>query len=136
MKKRSILILMVSLTLGVSSVFSQSGRKPAAKKSSSAKAKTAGATAISKADIEKGKSLLSQSDCMACHQIQTKTVGPAYNDVADKYESTPVNINKLAQKVIKGGTGVWGQIPMAPHPTLKEADAKKMVAYILSLKTK
>lgn len=133
MKKRSILILMVSFTLGVSSVFSQTSRKPVAKPSSSAKPKTAG---ISAADIEKGKSLLSQSDCLACHQIQTKAVGPSYNDVADKYESTPVNINKLAQKIIKGGTGVWGQIPMAPHPALTEADAKKMVAYILSLKTK
>jgi cytochrome c len=89
---------------------------------------------VSKADIEKGKALISKSDCLACHKVDAKLVGPAYKDVAKKYKATPENMNKLADKIIKGGAGVWGQIPMSPHPTITEADAKKMVAYILSVK--
>ena len=86
------------------------------------------------ADIAEGKALISKSDCLACHKLDVKLVGPAYADVAKKYPSTPANVTMLANKVIKGGTGVWGQIPMTPYPTLALADAKKMVKYVLSLK--
>lgn len=86
-----------------------------------------------KADIEKGKALIGKSDCLACHKIEEKLVGPAYKEVAKKYKPTKANIDLLAGKIVKGGTGVWGQIPMSPHPTVPVADAKKMVVYILSL---
>jgi cytochrome c len=85
------------------------------------------------ADFSKGKNLIAKSDCLACHKDDAKLVGPAYVDVAKKYEPTDANISQLAQKIIKGGAGVWGQIPMSPHPTLTEGDAKEMVKYILSL---
>jgi cytochrome c len=91
-------------------------------------------TSSSKADIEQGKNLISKSDCLACHQLDKRVVGPAYNAVAKKYPATDANINKLADKVIKGGSGVWGQVPMNPHPTVPAEDAKKMVRYILSIK--
>lgn len=85
-------------------------------------------------EIEEGKALLSKSDCLACHKVDTKLVGPNYKEVANKYVATEANYNLLAQKIIKGGSGVWGAIPMSAHSSLKPEDAKKMVKYILSLK--
>jgi cytochrome c len=87
------------------------------------------------AEIEEGKLLISKSDCAACHKIQEKLVGPSYLDVADKYSvSLPAIIQSLTNKIINGGSGVWGQMPMSPHPSIAQGEAKKMVAYILSLK--
>jgi cytochrome c len=85
------------------------------------------------ADVSKGKNLIAKSDCLACHKDDAKLVGPAYVDVAKKYEPTDANISKRADKIIKGGAGAWGEVPMSPHPTLPTADAKEMVKYILSL---
>ncbi|TPE43764.1 c-type cytochrome [Pontibacter mangrovi] len=83
---------------------------------------------------ENGKKLIAMSDCLACHQEQKKLVGPAYAEVAEKYEANDKNIDYLAGKIIEGGSGVWGQVPMSPHPDLSQDDAKEMVRYILSLK--
>jgi cytochrome c len=66
--------------------------------------------------------------------VSEKLTGPSYKDVAAKYENTDANITLLAEKIIKGGQGVWGPIPMTPHAALSEADAKQMVKYILLLK--
>src|ERR1700743_599878 len=96
-----------------------------------AKATTHKATA---ADIAQGKALFTKSDCLTCHKLDVKLVGPAYYDVAKKYPATDANYEMLANKVIAGGSGVWGQVAMAPHPNLTHADAKKIVEYILSLK--
>lgn len=82
----------------------------------------------------KGLAKLKTSDCTTCHMVERKIVGPSYADVAAKYENTEENIEKLAQKVIEGGVGVWGEVPMPPHPTLSMEDAKDMVAYVLLLK--
>lgn len=87
-------------------------------------------------DYQKGLALVAKSDCLTCHKIKEKLTGPAYQDVANKYESTDANIEMLAKKVIKGGSGVWGAIPMTPHATLSEDDAKQMVKYILLLRNK
>ncbi len=83
-----------------------------------------------------GEKLISGSDCLTCHKVDTKLVGPAYIDVANKYSPTEANIQMLVDKIIKGGSGVWGEIPMAPHATISNADATEMVKYILSLKSK
>jgi cytochrome c len=90
-------------------------------------------TADPKKDIETGKLLISKSDCFACHKPDTKLVGPAYADIAKKYKATDANVTLLSGKVIKGGSGNWGQIPMAAHPQVTALDAKKMVKYILSI---
>lgn len=82
----------------------------------------------------KGAQLLASSDCLGCHKEQEKLVGPAYKEVAAKYPATEENIDKLANKVITGGSGVWGSVPMSAHPNLALNDAKEMVKYILSLK--
>ena len=82
----------------------------------------------------KGLEKVKGSDCTSCHMVDRKIVGPSYADVAAKYESTEENIALLAKKVIEGGVGVWGEVPMPPHPGLSEEDAKDMVAYVLLLK--
>ena len=81
-----------------------------------------------------GAKLIAANDCLTCHKIDTKVIGPAYKDVAAKYPATEANIDTLANKVIRGGKGNWGDIPMAGHPALSVNDAKTMVKYILSLK--
>ena len=83
---------------------------------------------------EKGLELIGASDCTTCHAINEKKIGPAYADVAKKYENTPANVDMLVGKVINGGSGNWGQVPMTAHPDLKPEDAKEMVSYILSLR--
>lgn len=74
--------------------------------------------------------------CMACHQVATKVVGPSYKDVAKKYAGDKGALDKLTKKVISGGKGVWGEIPMPPKggSTLKDDEIKKVVAWILTLK--
>ncbi|MEI8110398.1 MAG: c-type cytochrome [Chitinophagia bacterium] len=86
-------------------------------------------------DYQKGLELIAKSDCLTCHKVSEKLIGPAYKEVAAKYENTEENITMLAGKIIKGGQGVWGQIPMTAHPQLSESDAKQMVKYILLLKS-
>jgi cytochrome c len=81
-----------------------------------------------------GAGLLAASDCNTCHKVDTKIIGPAFQDIAAKYPATDANIETLANKVIAGGKGSWGDIPMSAHPTLSLADAKEMVKYVLSLK--
>ena len=81
-----------------------------------------------------GKALIEASDCRTCHKDNEKLIGPAYKEVAKKYESNAENISKLAGKVMAGGQGVWGEIPMAGHPNLSKEDAEAMVEYILTIK--
>jgi len=85
-------------------------------------------------DYQKGLALVAGSDCLTCHKTSEKNIGPAYKDVAAKYENTEENVKMLASKIIKGGSGNWGAIPMTPHPQLKQEDVEQMVKYILLLK--
>ena len=86
------------------------------------------------ADIKKGELLISKSDCFACHKVQDKLLGPSYKDVANKYDNTKATIDYLVNKVKTGGSGVWGAVPMSPHPALSDDDARAMISYVLSLK--
>ncbi|MDB5130537.1 MAG: hypothetical protein JWR02_286 [Mucilaginibacter sp.] len=81
-----------------------------------------------------GAKLLAANDCLTCHKVDVKVIGPAYQDVAAKYPATEANIDTLANKVIRGGKGNWGDVPMTAHPTISQSDAKEMVKYVLSLK--
>lgn len=71
-------------------------------------------------------------NCLACHQVDKKVVGPAYKDIAKKYKGQDVKA-KLAEKVKKGGSGVWGPIPMPPNPAVPDKDIKELVEWILKL---
>lgn len=84
--------------------------------------------AMANADLAKAK------NCMACHAVANKLVGPAYKDVAAKYAGQKDAEAKLVTKVMKGGAGVWGAIPMPANPQVSEADAKTLVKWILAQK--
>src|SRR6476469_8088330 len=81
-----------------------------------------------------GEDLLKKSGCTACHAIDKKVVGPAYQEVAAKYKGDAGAAAKLQDKVKKGGSGVWGPVPMPPNTQVSDADIKTLVAYILALK--
>jgi cytochrome c len=83
--------------------------------------------------ISPGEKVMAKSDCRTCHNPQEKTVGPSYKQIAERYKNTPENLEMLAQKVMKGGSGVWGIAAMSAHPDLQPEDAKAMVAYVMSL---
>lgn len=79
------------------------------------------------------EALLKKNNCLACHAVDKKVVGPAYKDVAAKYKGQSMT-DKLAVKIRAGGSGVWGPIPMPPNTQVSEADAKKMATWILNIK--
>ncbi|MEO0000947.1 MAG: hypothetical protein RL766_993 [Bacteroidota bacterium] len=92
------------------------------------------ATAEAAAPKKDGQALINGSDCRTCHKDDSKLIGPAYQDVAKKYENNAANVKMLTEKIINGGQGNWGEIPMAGHPNLSQDDASAMVDYILSMK--
>lgn len=99
-------------------------------------ANTAPAAKAEDPDVAKGLDLIAKSDCLTCHKINDPLTGPSYVSIASRYASnSSTNIeDSLANKIIKGGAGNWGTIPMTPHPALSQEDAKTMVKYVLSLK--
>jgi cytochrome c len=87
-------------------------------------------------DYQDGLALEIKNDCKTCHSIDTKITGPSFREIADKYANAPDTIvSHLANKVISGGSGVWGAIPMLPHANMSKADAEAIVKYILLLKS-
>ncbi|WP_337043238.1 PQQ-dependent sugar dehydrogenase [Emticicia sp. 17c] len=80
-----------------------------------------------------GQRLIAANDCKACHVIDKKSVGPSYQDIANKYRGNAAIVDQLAKKVISGGMGVWGEHAMSAHPQLSQSDATSMVEYILSI---
>jgi len=91
-------------------------------------------TAVAAAPAFAQADLAQKKNCMACHAIDKKLVGPAYKDVAAKYGGQKDAVDKLAQKVVKGGSGAWGAVPMPANPQVTEAEAKQLVQWILTLK--
>jgi cytochrome c len=114
--KNIVLILIISLSFA--SCGSPSGHADTA------------ATSVGTAS--KGEGLMASSDCNTCHKADTKLVGPSCKDIAGKYSLA--DTDKLAGKITNGGSGVWGDIPMTPHPGITPANAKAMVTYILTQK--
>ncbi|PTT37023.1 cytochrome C' [Acidovorax sp. HMWF018] len=78
--------------------------------------------------------LATSKNCMACHAVDKKLVGPAYKDVAAKYAGQKDAVDKLAAKIVKGGSGVWGPVPMPANAQVNDADAKKLAAWVLTQK--
>ena len=85
-------------------------------------------------DYEKGLNLVLKSDCNTCHKIAEKTLGPSYVDIANRYTGKMGIEDTMAQKIIKGGSGNWGTVPMPPHPNIPVDDARAMSKYVLSLR--
>ena len=80
------------------------------------------------------QALATTKNCMACHALDHKVVGPAYKDVAAKYANDKGAVDKLAAKILKGGSGVWGAMPMPANAQVSEAEAKKLAAWVLTIK--
>lgn len=78
--------------------------------------------------------LAQKKNCMACHAVDKKLVGPAYQEVAKKYAGDKTAADKLAEKIVKGGSGVWGPVPMPANPQVSAAEAKQLAQWVLSQK--
>jgi len=78
-----------------------------------------------------GYSLMEGSDCLACHKQDVQLVGPSFAAIAEKYRDAKDAVPFLAEKVIAGGAGNWGQVPMSPHPQISQEHAEAMVSWIL-----
>lgn len=83
--------------------------------------------------VEEGKALMDTQDCKTCHHPTNKSIGPAHKVVAEKYEYTDDNVTLLGKRIIEGGSGTWGDVPMNPHPDLSQENAEKIARYVLSL---
>jgi cytochrome c len=96
---------------------------------------TASASAGTEHTGHPGYALLLQNDCKTCHTPDKPATGPSFVMIAARYDSTKSGtVEHLAQKVISGGKGSWGDVPMTPHPALSQADAETLVRYVLSYK--
>ena len=78
------------------------------------------------------KPLLDKGGCLACHSVDKKIVGPAFHDVAEKYKGDAKAVDRLAEKIVKGGGGVWGPVPMPPASGISLADAKILATWVLA----
>ena len=92
------------------------------------------ATLVAVSPVFADEALAKSKNCMACHAIDKKVVGPAYKDVAKKYAGDAKAADMLASKIIKGGSGVWGPVPMPANAQVNDAEAKKLVAWLMSFK--
>lgn len=80
------------------------------------------------------QALATAKNCMACHAVDKKLVGPSYKEVAAKYASDKTAADKLAKKIVAGGSGVWGAVPMPANAQVNEAESKKLAAWVLAQK--
>jgi cytochrome c len=79
------------------------------------------------------QALATSKNCLACHAVDRKMVGPAFKDVAAKYKGDKTAADRLATKIVKGGGGVWGAVPMPANPQITEAEARRLAAWVLAL---
>jgi len=133
------LVVVLSFSLFAAACGNSGDTKSAGSKDTAAATTTATAPAASTAASDKGLELIGASDCTTCHRINKadngSTTGPAYSEVADKYSpAADTTIDRLVKKITTGGSGIWGAVPMTPHPALKQEDIKTMVQYIMTLK--
>jgi len=134
MSKRLLVIL--SCTIFAAACGNSGESKPVDSTTKTPSTTTAPAT--TNAD-SKGLELIGASDCTTCHRLDKAgsgaSIGPAYSEVAEKYSpAADSTVNRIVKKIISGGSGIWGTVPMTPHPSVPEADVKEMVKYILTLK--
>lgn len=136
--KKSFIIIASVFALACNNASDKSAAKSGPDSPSTASSTTAPKDEIppglTQEEYDNAINLIATSDCLTCHKVDEKVTGPSYKEVSQKYESTDANIDMLAHKVIKGGSGVWGQAMMTPHDTLSLDHAKTMVKYILALK--
>ena len=121
------------LIAGILALMNACGGNPQSEQGGGAETEKVSGNLSKNPDYQKGLALIAKSDCLTCHKVSEKAIGPAYKEVAAKYPDSEENIAKLAATIINGSSGVWGSVPMTAHPTLSEEDARAMVKYILLL---
>jgi len=94
----------------------------------------AAVAALANAPARASADLAQKKNCMACHAMDKKLIGPAYKDVAAKYAGQKDAADKLAGKIVKGGAGVWGAVPMPANPQVSDGEAKTLAAWVLTAK--
>jgi len=133
--KKSLIVFGLALTVAAcNSKKSTNGADSTTTTTTTSTSTTSSTASTSVVNASVGKGLIEQNDCSTCHKPDEKVIGPAYIDIANKYTASPAVIDTLANKIIKGGSGNWGSMPMSQHLNLSITDARKMVTYILSLK--
>jgi cytochrome c len=83
-------------------------------------------------DAARATVLSNSNACMGCHQVKRKMVGPSFDDVTARYKADPDAVAKIGVKIIKGGAGAWGMIPMPSHPAMSKTDAQTIAAWIMA----
>lgn len=91
-------------------------------------------TALVSAPALADQALATSKNCMACHAVDKKLVGPSYKDIAAKYAADKTAVDRLAAKIMKGGSGAWGAVPMPANAQVNEAEAKKLSAWVMTIK--
>jgi cytochrome c len=139
MKFSRNLIVLFSSTLFIAACGGGTEKNATAKDTTASTSPAASGSGTSNPADDKAISLIAGSDCTTCHRLHqsqaTPTIGPAYDQVAAKYgNAADTTVNRLVNKIVTGGSGIWGTTPMTPHPTLSKDDIKTMVTYILTLK--
>jgi cytochrome c len=132
--KKTLTIIGLALIIASCGNNSKPGATDSSTTSSDSSSSKTVSTTTSLPTDTAGAGLIAKNDCQTCHKVNEKLVGPAFADIAKKYTVSAAVIDTLADKIIKGGSGNWGQVPMSPHPALAMGDAQEMVKYILSLK--
>ena len=130
------IILLMAVSLSIISCGGKDDKKTGGETKTGSEKKETVNDLSENPDYQKGLALISKPGnlCLTCHKIDEKLTGPAYREVANKYENTEANVKMLAAKIIKGGTGVWGEIAMPANNTVTEEEAEAIVKYILLLK--
>lgn len=131
---KSKLFILGCLTLAMAACSSPEDRASGTATTATTESPTVAAPTTTAGSRTEGEKLIAKSDCIGCHNKVQKVIGPAYVDIAKKYPLNDENVNHLADKIISGGKGVWGEVPMTPHANMSKEEAKEMVTYILSLK--
>ena len=128
---RKIFFILASVTT-ILIACSDSGNSSETKKDTTANTSSSGATDNS--TPHKGLALVAKSGCFTCHKVAERSTGPSYQEVAARYPNNQAVVDSLSKKILHGGAGNWGTIPMTANAHVSEPDAKTMVEYILSLK--
>lgn len=128
------ILFITSLTIFAACSSTENAKTEKTEVDSASNKETVADSIRSHPDYQKGLELVAQSDCLTCHRIDDKNVGPSYREIANKYKADKASFEMLTDKIIKGGSGNWGQVPMTPHPNLSKEDAEQMLKYIFLLK--
>lgn len=126
-------VVLLGLVIAIASCGNNENKPASDATNNDAAAPAATADVSESPEYQKGLALVGSSDCFGCHKVSEKMTGPAYVDVAKRYAGKPGIEDSLANKIIHGGAGNWGQVAMTPHQNLAHDSAVAMVKYILLL---